>query len=372
MLKVLHVIQGCGGGVSSLVGNLVRSADKSQVQQDVMSFSFENGEVFVEELKQNGCKLFLLPRPRKDGLGKFNQYMLDVLRAEGYDVVHCHTDGWRAILYRRLAKKAGVPLFCVHAHRAANDPGFLGNSKLFIRLNQAISCKTADVRFACGRDAARFIFGTDENAVMIPNGIHPQQCHAAKCSDVTALKEELGIPDDRMVILQVGRLVTQKNHAFTVQIARTLKAMGIAYRLLIVGTGGLEQSIRAELEEYGLTDDGSLLGRRNDIYRLMAMADVMILPSLYEGLPTVAVEAQAMGLPGILSDTVTAECDMGLGLVWRLPIDDARCWAETIVFWDPGDLPDQERIDRILEENAYTAEGAAQRYFAALQQKQGK
>lgn len=369
MLKILHVIQGCGGGVASLVGNLVRSADKTQVIQDVMSFSFENGDVFVDELKRNGSKTFLLPRPRKQGYRAFRQYMVDVMKAEGYDVVHCHTDGWRAILYREAARRAGVPLFCIHAHRASNDPGLLGSSRAFIRMNQWISRRNADISFACGTDAAKFIYGDVDDFVTIPNGIHPERCRQAATADRAALKASLGITDDRIVILQVGRLVTQKNHGFTVAIARELKERGIPFKLLIAGTGGLEQSIRDALAENGLTDCVALLGRRNDIYELMTMADVMILPSLYEGLPTVAVEAQAMGLPGILADTITPECDMGLGLIQQLPIDDAARWAAAISDCRTVCVPDRERIEAVLEANAYTAQGAVQRYIAALERK---
>lgn len=370
MLKIIHVIQGCGGGVASLIGNLVRSADRSAVTQDVLSFSYENGETFVEELEKCGSRLFLLPRPRKEGYGAFRQCMLKVLREGGYDVVHCHSDGWRAILYHSVAREAGVPLFCLHAHRAANDPGFLGQNRLFIRLNQMISRRNTDIRFACGTDAAKFIYGDVDDFVTIPNGIHLHKCDQAAGRDGKALRAGMNIPDGQIVILQVGRLVTQKNHVFSLEIARELKKRGVPFRMLIAGTGGLEQSIRDRQKELELTDCVELLGRRNDIYELMAMADVMILPSLYEGLPTVAVEAQAMGLCSVIADTVTPECDMGLGLICRLPIDGgAACWAEAIAACGEVPTPDRARIARALEDNAYTAEASVRRYVSALSRK---
>lgn len=373
MLRILHVIQGCGGGVASLIGNLIRTADKTTVHQDVLSFSYDNGEAFVAELERCGSRHFLLPRPRKDGYGAFRKCMLEVLKNGQYDVVHCHTDGWRAILYRSIARQAGVPLFCVHAHRAANDPGRLGSSRAFIRLNQAISRKCADIPFACGTDAAKFIYGDVEDFVTVPNGIHLQRCHEASETDRTARRESLGIGPEDTVVLQVGRLVTQKNHGFTVRLARELKDRGVAFRLLIAGTGGLEQEIREMLAQQELTQQVMLLGHRKDIYELMAMADVMILPSLYEGLPTVAVEAQAMGLYSVIADTVTAECDMGLGLVRRLPIDKGcQCWAEAITAYPQIRKPGQEQIDRALAERAYTAEESVRRYISALTEKIGE
>ena len=99
----------------------------------------------------------------------------------------------------------------------------------------------------------------------------------------------------------------------------------------------------------------------------MAVADVMILPSLYEGLPTVAVEAQAMGLFSLIADTVTDECDMGLNLVRFLPIDAGTdCWAEAISACRAAKIPARAQIEQVLADNAYTDEGAVQRYLSTL------
>lgn len=373
MLKILHVIQGCGGGIASLIGNLIRSADNSVVQQDVMSFSYENGDAFVKEIKERGSRTFLLPRPRAEGLRAFYDYGVKVMKEGGYDVVHCHSDGWRTFLYRDLARRAGVPLFCLHAHRTSNDPGFLGQNKTFIRLNQAISRKNGDILFSCGTDAAQFIYGDVDDYVTIPNGINLRNCQKAACVNRQVLRSALGVEEGQMMLLQVGRLVTQKNHAFTVEIARELKKRGIPFKLLIAGTGNLELMIRQQLQEQELTECVTLLGRRNDILELMAAADAMILPSLYEGLPTVAVEAQAMGLPSLIADTVTAECDMELQLVRFLPIDQgAACWAEAIAACKDMVAPDSERIHRVLADKAYTDEGAVQRYITTLKEKLAK
>ena len=115
MLKVLHLIQGYGGGISSLVKNLILSADKTQIQQDVMSFAYQDGELFVEELEQRGSGVYIMPRPRKAGYFSFQKYVLKIMREGEYDIVHCHTDGWRSTIFKRLAKKAGISTFCIHA-----------------------------------------------------------------------------------------------------------------------------------------------------------------------------------------------------------------------------------------------------------------
>lgn len=369
MLKVLHLIQGYGGGISSLVKNLILSADKSQLRQDVMSFTYENGEVFVEELEKNGSRVYLMPRPRKEGYSAFKSYVLEVMKEGGYDVVHCHSDGWRSSIFKSLAKKAGIPLFCIHAHRTSNNPGAIQNSRIYIKLNQWISRKNADIRFTCGAEAAKFIYGTADSAVLVPNGISLERCNKAMLADASQMKKELGIGEDEAVLLHAGRFVVQKNHTFMVDIAHELHRRGLRFRMLFAGTGELEKQVREKVCEKGLSDAVLFLGRRNDVYELMMIADGMLLPSTSEGLPTVVMEAQAMGLNSLVSDNVSRECDLGLGLTSFLPIEDASLWADAVEGLKAHQDVSREQIEKELIRNAYTSQESLARYIEALKDK---
>ena len=366
MAKVLHIIQGYGGGISSIVKNLILSADPDSLQQDVMSFAYTHGEAFVAELERRGSHCFQMPRPRKQGMKAFRQYVKKVLREGKYDVVHCHSDGWRAFLFRSIAKAEHVPLFCIHAHRASNEPGTLGANPAYIRINQWISRKCADVCFACGREAAEFIYGTANGTITIPNGIDPVRCANAAKVDADSLRASLGVEKDALMLLQVGRIVVQKNYDFTLKIAEELKNRGVCFKILIVGAGDLEEELRKKIQQKSLLDVVVVLGRRSDVYELMAAADAMLLPSLWEGLPTVAVEAQAMGLHSLLSDKITQECDMGLGLVDFLPIDTAASWVDSVCNIRCLPAAAQDECLEELERRAYTAKSSVQRYIDTL------
>ena len=136
---------------------------------------------------------------------------------------------------------------------------------------------------------------------------------------------------------------------------------------MLAGTGDLYADVEAKIKEKKLEEHVVLLGRRNDIYELMSFSDAMILPSVSEGLPTVAVEAQAMGLYSLVSDAVTEECDMGVGLVEFLPINNmAELWADALVRIKNNKAPEREAIDKALEDNAYTATGAVDKYLSTL------
>lgn len=365
MIKVLHIIQGYGGGVSSIVKNLIVHSDPHLIKQDVMSFSFENAEEFLTEINKHGSKTFLMPRPRIEGYRKFKKYVTSVLSNEKYDVVHCHTDGWRSIIYHHLAASCKIPVFAIHAHRTSNDPGKINNNKLYISLNQFISRKLADIRFACGKEAGNFVFGTKQGLVIVTNGLDTDICKRAWEIDRIKKRETLGCSKNDICLLNVGRLVTQKNQQFLIDIAEELKRQGIVFKLFIVGTGVLKDELQRKICECLLDDYVILTGRRNDVYELMAISDLLLLPSLYEGLPTVIIEAQAMGLKSIVSSHVTDECDLGLDLVAFEDIDNISKWCDKIKDISKPDY-DFEDVLKVLNKCLYTAESSFNYYYLAL------
>ena len=243
------------------------------------------------------------------------------------------------------------------------------NSKLYIKINQWISRKNADIRFTCGKEAAKFIYGTDEEAVLVPNGISLERCREALLADVSKMKAELGICDDEIVLLHAGRFVIQKNHTFMVDIADELRNEGVRFKLLLAGTGDLEDAVRQSVYEKGLADQVVFLGRRNDIYELMMVSNGMLLPSISEGLPTVAMEAQAMGLHSLVSSNVSKECDLGLDLISFLPIHETKIWVDAIKdLMFPQNIS-RDRIERVLSQHAYTSHESFIRYITVLKEK---
>lgn len=365
MIKVLHIIQGYGGGVSSLVKNLIVASDKERIKQDVMSFTFENGEEFIKCLEHNGSKTFLMPRPRKDGYKAFKTFVLDVIKNGGYDVVHCHSDGWRSTIFKKLTAKAGIKLFCVHAHRTSNNPGFVQNNSVYLAVNRRISKKNADIKFTCGAEAAGFIYG-DCDFITIPNGIDADKCTLVTSMDRNDLRKSLDIKDDELMLFHAGRFVVQKNHEYIIKIAEKLRDKGASFKILLAGTGDLFENVQSLIKEKSLENYVMLLGRRSDIYELMYAADCVILPSTSEGLPTVVMESQAIGTPCCTSDRVTHECDLGLGLVKFLNLDNIDAWIDALTDLKQFTCPSRAVIDDVFDKSAYTSTGSANRYFNTL------
>ena len=147
-----------------------------------------------------------------------------------------------------------------------------------------------------------------------------------------AVRDELGIGQSQLVVGHIGRYTKEKNHEFILKIFSELKKMDSNARLLMIGDGPLHTQIRQTAEQLGLSSDVIFTGVRSDVERLVQAMDVFVLPSLYEGLPVTMVEAQAAGLPCIISDKVPPECILTEGLVDVMPLSASPgAWAEKIL-----------------------------------------
>ena len=147
------------------------------------------------------------------------------------------------------------------------------------------------------------------------------------------MREELGI-SGKKVIGHVGRFFPQKNHTFLIDIFKAVHDRDKNTVLLLVGGGeaddGLKNQIRHKVKDLGLEDSVKFLGVREDVEKVVQAFDVFLLPSLFEGLPVTMVEAQAAGLPCVISDKVPIQCDI-TGNVKVVSLEDApEKWAEVI------------------------------------------
>lgn len=331
--RVLHIFSSYGGGISSLILNLIENKSKD-FKFDLMAFSYQNGDVFLERVRRMGADIYQMPRPRIDGYKKFINYLNDVFSKNKYDVVHCHITGWHAKPFMNVAKKHGIKNFILHAHTTKYDSRIdrLPPVQLY---DKYLNYKNSVAYMTCSDLAASYIYGekylSKRKAYLIPNGMDETFfLDALSDEQKSAYHKEFYIPEGAFVIGHVGRFSTQKNHFFILDIANELKRKNVNFVLLLVGSGELFDSVKKKAEACGLENNIRFVGRRTDIASLMQYFDCMILPSFYEGLPTVAIECQASGTHMILSDAITKQCDMKLGLLDFMPIEDASLWADAI------------------------------------------
>lgn len=329
----MHIFSGYGGGISSLVLNLIENKSKD-FKFDIMAFSYKDGDVFLERVRKMGAEIYQMPRPRVDGYKKFINYLNDVFSKNKYDAVHCHITGWHAKPFMNVAKKHGIKSFILHAHTTKYDSRIdrLPPVQLY---DKHLNYKNSVAYMTCSDMAADYIYGKKyldkRNVYLIPNGMD-ETIFLDTLSDEQKLTyhKEFNIPKGAFVIGHVGRFSTQKNHFFILDIANELKKKSVNFVLILVGSGELFDAVKEKAEADGLENNIRFVGRRSDIASLMQYFDCMILPSFYEGLPTVGIECQAAGTHMLLSDAITKQCDMKLGLLEFLPIEDAKLWADAI------------------------------------------
>lgn len=367
-MKVLHVFSGFGGGISSLILNLVENKEEDFVF-DTLAFSYREGERFCQQIQKQGGTCYTMPRFKKEGIQKFIAYLHQLFGNNAYDAVHCHVAGWLASIFSSVAKKYGCTKFVVHAHTTLYDSR-LDRFPVVQKMNQRINFRIATEYMTCSDIAANYIFGErflqKKKCTLIPNGMKEALYSEILTDDeIAAYRREFGVAEGTKVILHVGRFSPQKNHEGILSIAELLKSKTKSFAMILVGDGERYIEIQQYVKDRGLEDMIILPGRRSDISKLMQWADIMILPSHYEGLPTVAVECQASGTPIIISDVVTPQCDMGLNLVQFANKDDTDMWVTFIEKMCCKKL-DIDSCIEVIRKNGFTAKEAGKLYCSAL------
>ncbi|ARA87300.1 glycosyltransferase family 1 protein [Bacillus paralicheniformis] len=358
--RVLHIVSGMNrGGAETMIMNIYRHTDRRHIQFDFISHREETCD-YDPEIITRGGRVFYVPSIGRSGPLAYIKNIRRILVEKGpYAAVHAHTDfqtGFAAL----AAKLAGVPVRVCHSHNTAwkPNPRFWDTWQLLAFRRLIFSSATA--LCACGKDAGRFLFGgkkMGENAVhLLQNGIELDRFKEANGVSKTDAKKSFGIKEDALVIGHVGRFFEQKNHAFLLGLAAHFKKSGTPFQAVFAGDGPLRRQMEEKAAALGVKDDILFLGVVEDIPALMQTFDVFAMPSLFEGLPLVLVEAQASGLPCIVSDHITEETDLGLGLLTRLSLNAGfERWAEDISRAAQAKKPAWPEIERSLAERGYNA-----------------
>lgn len=329
MIRVLQEVSTMDvGGVERLLYDYYTNLHNGEIAFDFVIFDREKEGIFERPLAEMGCRFHCVPRIKGLGL-RYIRAVWKILREGNYQVVHAHR-GSRSFFVLLLAWAAGVPVRIAHSHIAFEpDKNIVKHLKtvVFKRLCRVFATDL----FACGDDAARFMWGTSDPGRVrkMTNAIDTNRFHQALAARGKT-RSSLGIQEE-LVLGTVARIDVQKNPMYLLKIAQALQRSGRKAVLLIVGTGPMEQEVKERAHEMGLDGFVRFLGVREDIPELLAAMDLFLLPSLFEGLPVTLIETQASGLPALVSDRVTKEMDK-VGLIRFLPLDDdVSCWCEAIV-----------------------------------------
>ena len=316
MIRVLQVYpQMNNAGTERVIFNLYENIDTSKVQFD---FLVERSGEMDEKIRNLGGKIHYL---YAEGKREYYCALKNFFKEHPeYKIIHTHTHARMGVVLK-AAKKSGVPCRIAHSHNARNDlPGMAAFMKglTSIPIEQNANCF-----FACSGRAAKWLFPHRvKECRILYNGIYLEK-YLFHSEYRKKIRESMGIEEDTFVILHVGRFAKQKNHEYLVKILKTYQRDHPSeWRALLVGEGPLEEEIKGKVCEAGLEKKVLFLGARRDVAELYSAADMFVFPSLHEGLGIVVIEAQASGLPCIVSDAVPQDADMEVGLLHMLRLQD--------------------------------------------------
>ena len=305
MLRVLHSVSNMArAGIETMLMNYYREMDRDRIQFDFLANKPVPGE-YDEEIRSMGGQVFVSPGLNPLHFPRYRRYVADLLReSPDIRIVHAHNEamGYYAL---RSAKDAGIQVRIAHAHNTQIIRDYKYPLKMVCK--QLLPGAATDY-WSCGRDAGIYYYGEKRwnasgfilrNAIDVPRfGFRPEVRERKR--------QQLGL-QGCFVIGHVGRFNIQKNHSRLLDIfTETLKSVPEA-RLVLIGTGELEQAVKEKAGAIGIGDKTLIPGQTADVNEWYQAMDCFVLPSLFEGLPVVGIEAQAAGLPCVFSDRVTDE-----------------------------------------------------------------
>lgn len=303
----------------------------TKVIQNIITYlhdDFEFGIVLFEQEEQEFSDFFSKYHVRKHyskaTKKHVKKYMDEIKRIvlEGnYNIVHVH--GNSALMYFavKAAKNAGAQVRIAHCHNSSTE------HPLVHHLIKPAFNRITTVKIGCSKKAAEWAY--DQDYVIIKNGVElDQYTFSQEIRDV--YREKLGIKDE-FLVGHIGRFSMQKNHKFLIEIFNEILKQEPNAKLLLIGDGELEESVKEQVKALHLEDHVIFYGLTHHVKEFMQAMDVFLLPSLYEGLPIVGVEAQASGLNMVTSDTVSEELKM-TSLVHYVPLtNSAKEWANEVL-----------------------------------------
>jgi glycosyltransferase involved in cell wall biosynthesis len=327
-LKVAYLVPALDyGGSETLLLTFLRFLDRSRFEPEVHCF-YGDGKL-ANEFRAERIPVHEWRSRRRDPLAFFR--LIRFLRRRGYDVVHTHLFDRQG---RVAAYLAGIPVIVTTYHLVTDwdtTGGLSDRVKVFI---DSLTSKLNDQIIVVSNDVKRNAIekgGIDSSKIVtIVNGIDADQYGVSQ--DQGSLKADIGIGDSR-IILCVGRLDEQKGHAYLVEAAELLRDRHPDVAVLIVGEGPLRGRLEGQIHDAGLEKTVRLLGERRDIARLLSIADLFVMPSLFEGLPIALLEAMASSRPIVATDVpgIRGVIDDGVdGLL--VPPRDASALAKAIEF----------------------------------------
>ena len=319
-------------GITSVIYNYTKAMDRSDLQISFLTYGDLKPAV-RERFEALGEILFVSDR-KQSTLAYVKDYVA-LLKKHRFDVVHINGNSGTMVIEVLLAKLCGVKNVMVHGHNTKTNHPIVNAILKYPMMWLSQQC------IACSEGAGKWLYGTYphmvlNNAIALSNFRFQETLRQQ-------YREEFGAGKD-FLIGHVGHFSEQKNHFFLIDIFAAFHKLEPASKLLLISDGPRFEQVKEKVADLGLQDAVIFAGRRGDVAGIYSAMDLFILPSCWEGLPLVMVEAQANGLPVLVSDVVTREAKC-LERVCYKPLEDgAESWARSLQELQHGSFGRQDDV----------------------------
>lgn len=320
-VKVLQMVSSLNfGGSQAMIVNLCKAMNKDRVQCD---FIVDHPELMgmAPIVKQLGSNIYVVPTFTGSNIFEVKKAWKHLFNEHPeYKILHSHSRSYASI-YLPIAKKSGLKTI-IHSHNTSNGEGYIALIKNMLQYPLRF---IADYYIGCSKKAGEWLFGkkiVEGNRFFVLNNAIDTDSFVYSYDVRQEYRKMFGI-NDETVFIQVGRLSQQKNHMFTLNIFSRYLEDNPVSKLFIVGNGELKEEIEKRINELNMQDNVVILEYRNDVNKLLQMADYFLMPSLFEGLSVAAIEAQASGIRCLCSDNCDPSVDV-TGLCEFLPLTEYK------------------------------------------------
>lgn len=332
------------GGMESYLMAQYRKMNKEKIHYDFINLTEECPLAFEDELIENKSKIFSVPTRRKEPLKHYWKMIKTLFRERrNYRYIVLNTCHLYYIFPLFIAKLFGIPNRIIHSHNGGDEIKISSLRKVLISINKLLMKFSVTDYWACSKLAGEWMFGKKRKFKVIHNAIDVDKFKFDK-NIRDYMRKQLNIKDDQFVVGHVGRFSYQKNHLFLIDIFNEIVKIKPNAVLLLIGDAVVDDNYLIETKQkvkrLGLDSNVKFLGLRKDTNRLYQAMDCFVLPSRFEGLPVVGIEAQTAGLSCFFADTITDELKI-TDLVDFIPLDKSlKFWAEKVI-----KKTNEERID---------------------------
>ena len=339
-IRILHVVQRMeAGGTQALLMNIYRNIDRKKIQFDFL-VEYPNKEFYDDEIIKLGGKIYYSTVRTDFNIFKFKKEFKQILKENpDYRIIHIHVSNIGYLCFK-IAKKNGVNTRIAHAH----SNGSVHDTKYILRwiLRKLFALYATDY-FACSEEAGEYFFKRKKYKVL-KNAIDSQKFKYNK-EQRSKMRKQLNV-ENNFVVGHIGRFRPEKNHKFLIEIFKKIKSKKSNAKMILVGTGPLEEEIKNLVKNLNLEEDIIFLENRKDVNNIYQAMDVFLFPSLFEGLGIVAIEAQASGTPIICSDRLPPEIEIS-SICKKISLDEpAEVWADEVI-----NIAEKNKIKQDLQQN---------------------